>query len=644
MSTPASNAASPFLGIDFGTTKTMVAEHDPVKGYPRVHKLGRGSLEMPTSIYISEKGQRLFGDDADDEGLTDREGYKEGFKMDLGKSGMSHHGRGAGTAVDLTGQFLTHIRHLLETQVLHTAPDRVILTVPAMFGPAQRQDLTRAARDAGFKEVELLEEPAAAGIAFCHHHRNLADHVRFLVVDWGGGTFDVALVEREANQKVKIHRNIVSGLLGIGGRDLDDDLWVGASERVQANGHGSLDAQPSSKWGTYRRDINRAKEKLSLQESVKVSFTPNVGNPWSLQLERTDLETIISEKVRKGVSFVTEIVERCRKENSTPEFIVLAGGTSKIPMVERLLTEATGLKCLSWTEGREAIALGAALHAHQLWGGTPTQNQDANSSSTDKIAACLRYRKLLEAAWINGRITLDQRIFLGKERRSLGLSQAESEAIQVEVFGTQISNVAENPSQSNSAPISSANITQPVHATASSPPTKTDQINWYYQQGTRTVGPVNTEAMTDLIRSNHLLAETLVRTETTIWGPLRERVLWDSKTDTMRSPTNSSQSKGDGLEWYYMQGGKKMGPFTTQWMNSLRKNDYFKWDDMVTTSGNQSNWIRICETPIWKSNTPVTTIIQNSTQCANTATGQENTFVKMAGPMALRIALRLFGF
>ncbi len=440
----------PHIGIDFGTTKTLVAEYDPVKMMAKPHKLGRGSFEMPTSIYATENGDLLFGDEADDDGITDLPNLIRRFKMKLGKPGMAHVGRKAGTAVDLTTEYLANVKKQLETQVLHTSVERVILTVPAMFGPAQRKDLTTAAKQAGFKEVELLAEPVAAGIAYCDHHSDLSKQLRFIVVDWGGGTFDVAHVERHASGELRIHEDFVVGLDDIGGEVFDDELWTVASSALDAAGHGSLDRQPRAEWGKFRRDLSRAKERLSSQDSVNMTFALEGGQSCKISLKREDFNNIIRPMVQRAASFVSQLLARANNAGHPPEFILLAGGTSRIPMIREELEKITGVECRQWSEGREAIGLGASIKAHQKWG------LQASLPRDDKEAAMTQYRGLLEAAWLDKKITPVECEFLEKKRTDLGLTYEESRSLQIQVLGFLIQDVvcgtkvANDPSYMNS--------------------------------------------------------------------------------------------------------------------------------------------------------------------------------------------------
>lgn len=367
MATNPTQTKGPYIGIDFGTTKTMVAVYDPDRRTAMPVTLGRGRFELPTSIYHPADGGTLFGDEADDEGLTDSPNHVRRFKTKLGKSGFAHVGRHPATAVALTADFLRHVRSRLVREVVHAEVNRIVLTVPALFGPAQRSALAEAAEQAGFTEVELLAEPSAAGIAYLDHQSAFGSVSRFLVADWGGGTFDVALIERTPSGDLRIDPALVTGLLELGGENLDDDLWALASTHLERLGYGRLDSQPTVHWGNYRRELSGAKERLS---NVPVSRSRFVlgGDPVNIELARADFENVIRSKVEEAVGFVSRLLADCNTRARTPEFILLAGGTSRIPLFGDILGKSTSLECRQWSSGRESIALGAAVHAFRVFG------------------------------------------------------------------------------------------------------------------------------------------------------------------------------------------------------------------------------------------------------------------------------------
>jgi ribosomal protein L7/L12 len=449
MSQSTKTTSSPIVGIDFGTTKTMVAVYDLGRNHARTQRLGRGRDELPTAMFTTASGEVLFGDEAEDEGESDQVNLMRRFKMKLGHPGPAIVGRRKATAEELVADFLRYLKMRLESEVLHEQVQRAVLTVPAMFGPAQRKSLMNAAKTAGFLDVTLLDEPTAAGLAYCDHNP-VGKDLRFLVVDWGGGTFDVALLERSADRGTKIIREFVAGLGDIGGETLDDDLWGHVSQSLVDAGYERLDRQDRNMWGRYRREISRSKERLSNIDSVKVNFLLNGGNPVRIDFQRSVLEDAISANVVKGANFVAELLDRCRAVGQMPDFVLLAGGTSRIPMIQRVFEERLQIECRKWSEGREAIALGAALHARDLWQPKESPNESKEKTAHNgKMEAMSIYRGLLEAAWADGMISQEEWVFLGKRRKELGLSIEESEIIQRQVLGALIRDIAENETTSS---------------------------------------------------------------------------------------------------------------------------------------------------------------------------------------------------
>ncbi len=448
-----------FVGIDFGTSKTMAARMDPRSGAARPLRLGRGNDEMPTTIYVEAGGARLFGDSADDEGVSDTSNYATRFKMKLGKPGIVMRGKLV-TAQDLARDFLTYVREYIEQRAVYAPVNSIILTVPAIFGPAQRKDLKDAAMAAGFSEVELLAEPVAAALGYCNRNKEEWDGQRLLVVDWGGGTLDIALVERRAGGELRVQGDFVCGLDDVGGEVLDDDVWIIASRKLMAAGYGSLEAQASENHGKYRRDLRLAKEQLSVKELHSLYLMLAGGLTQKIDLARVDFEEIIAPRLERAATKVKEIHGRSVKEGCPPDFILLVGGTCRIPAVKKVIEEATGVPCRDFEYGREAVALGAAVKAHALWGalvaetvpempkeigtkrksrkaGDPEQDTNRKATGDDIEAAISQYRNML-AAFLDKKISPEWLEFLEDKRNFLGLTSAEARALQFQVFGGPI--------------------------------------------------------------------------------------------------------------------------------------------------------------------------------------------------------------
>jgi molecular chaperone DnaK len=196
-------------GIDFGTTKTMISRWDPQSGRPEI-VFGGGSLPLiPAAIHIDHTGRMEFGQDAVDQSEHDPSGYFPDLKRHLGiRSPLIIHGRSY-TIVQLCSEFLGWLKKQIEEQVIFEKIDRAVITVPALYGKVQRDDLLASANACGLT-AELLDEPLAAGLAFLDQvqHSRLDDNI--LVVDWGGGTLDLVVLDR-SDGAITLHSDLVGG-------------------------------------------------------------------------------------------------------------------------------------------------------------------------------------------------------------------------------------------------------------------------------------------------------------------------------------------------------------------------------------------------------------------------------------------------
>ena len=119
----------------------------------------------------------------------------------------------------------------------------------------------------------------------------------------------------------------------------------------------------------YRRQINQSKHLLSNpgRDEVRTSFILSDGSQASILFKRSSLEEAIGGTVDKAAAFVRDLLRRCQAAERSPDFILLVGGTTQIPMVKRVFEQTLDIECRSWSQGREAIALGAAIWANKLW-------------------------------------------------------------------------------------------------------------------------------------------------------------------------------------------------------------------------------------------------------------------------------------
>ena len=259
---------------------------------PRPIRLGRGIESVPTSVFIEKEGCFFFGAEADDRSAIAPRNYRRTFKLDIGSPTYvlsAHIGefKQKFTAADLTKKFLEYI---LQQCASRSYPcDRAVITRPVGFSPVQCEQLREAALAAGLKEVEFLTEPQAAGLKYGADDIG-ADWQNAFVVDWGGGTLDMALIS-QSEQGLVAHGRYCKGIRS-GGEDFDDTLFQIVESEIRTAGCGQmLEADldsPGWKYNVYKQ-IRTAKEDLSQQNSRKITLVSHEGKtypplPWLVKL------------------------------------------------------------------------------------------------------------------------------------------------------------------------------------------------------------------------------------------------------------------------------------------------------------------------------------------------------------------------
>ncbi len=374
------------IGIDFGTTKTLVTRLNTEYGLPVPIRLGMGTDYIPTAVYIDDNGQMYFGEDAD-ERVTDPTGtYIPRFKMKLGSAtplAMCFTPDGDMvrlTALDLVREYLLFIRRRVENKVF-MAEDSVsgaVITRPVNFSPAQLDELKSAAHAAGFKEVQLTTEPEAAGLAFCRLNAAKAFKRSALVVDWGGGTLDFALVTRDGDT-IRTHPRLTDGDTTMGGEHFDDLIRQYAEMMLRKQGDFKINAFAAG------QKIRRAKERLSVDTEIPLRLSHSGGVCDPIPLTRRLFNQLIIEAIEKAAQKVKELIARIPATDK-PEMLLLVGGSCQIPLIKTTLETTCGLPAYDWDYSREAVGLGAALWGQKLPGAPATPAPALAPIPASKIA------------------------------------------------------------------------------------------------------------------------------------------------------------------------------------------------------------------------------------------------------------------
>lgn len=346
------------LGVDLGTTYTAAAVGRNGRG--EVATLGASGPVMPSVVLLRADGEVLVGEVAVRRGIVEPTRVAREFKRRLGDTTPLVLGGTPYGAEALMAYLLREVVRIVSERE-GEPPERVVLTHPANYGPYKADMMREVARLAGLEleRVTFLTEPQAAAISYASRNRVEPGEV-VAVYDFGGGTFDAALVRRSGEGFALIGRP--EGMERFGGIDIDAAL-VAHVDNVLGGAISALDpADVAVQAGVARlRDECRAaKEALSgdTDASVAVSL-PNVQT--TVAISRADLENMIRPRLSDTVDAVKRAVASAGVDMDGVSRILLVGGSSRIPLVADAIRRETGRPVALDAHPKFAICLGAAV-------------------------------------------------------------------------------------------------------------------------------------------------------------------------------------------------------------------------------------------------------------------------------------------
>jgi len=354
--------SSATIGIDFGTTTSSMAWVDPRTGEAKVIKNAEGEEKTPSVVYFGER-ETLVGSPAEQmlEDESERRRVVQSVKRELVNTRtLALPGRRV-KAVEVAAEVLKKLKCDAEDLHFHESVERAVVTCPAAFGPLERDEIERAARLAGFAEVRLLEEPVAAALAYSRQGLGIGRHI--LVYDLGGGTFDLALL-REVDGSYKLAME-PKGLPSCGGDDFDIALYEWCEEEALRQWGAPIDERGLDL--RFLRDCRKRKENLSVHDQVQFSSLIGAGRVFKHTLTRDLLESVIGPRIEATVRLTGELVRTAKVQGYEVDTVVLIGGSTRIPLVQRRLRETLPVEPHRWQHQDVAVALGAAYFAQKSW-------------------------------------------------------------------------------------------------------------------------------------------------------------------------------------------------------------------------------------------------------------------------------------
>jgi molecular chaperone DnaK (HSP70) len=322
---------------------------------------------LPSCVGFSASGELLVGETARNQYALYPDRTVRSIKRKMGSSETVRLADKDFTPQEVSALIL---RELVEwaQQALGERPRKAVITVPAYFSDAQRSATREAGALAGLEVVRILNEPTAASLAY--GHGDGSRHTA-LIYDLGGGTFDVSVVTNEGDVTEVLASH---GNNHLGGDDFDDLLAGLLADEFQRQ-HG-IDVRQAG-WPAAKARLwwaaEEAKKKLSFEPYVKVreeAVVMQSGKPLHLEMEiaRERYEELIRSLVDSTLDSVSKALQDAGKKPGDMDAILLVGGSTRTPLVSRLLMERTGLEPRQDVHPDLCVALGAGVLASRLAG------------------------------------------------------------------------------------------------------------------------------------------------------------------------------------------------------------------------------------------------------------------------------------
>ena len=352
------------LGIDLGTTQTAAAVR--VDGRVEIVRLGGRRAEIPSLVFVQPDGSLLIGEAAERRGQADPGRLAREFKRRIGDPVPILAGGVPFSAHALTAKLL---RHVLDTvgRLQDGPPTVLTVTHPANWGPYKREQLDQALRLADTGPVLLRTEPEAAALQHATARR-IGPGETVAVYDLGGGTFDAAVLRREGEGFLLL--GDPEGIEQLGGADFDEAVFAHVIDMLgdRVAGLDPNDGEVVTALARLRRDCVEAKEALSFDTEVMIPVAlPGVHT--RVRLNRSELESMIAPALADTVTALHRALRGARIGPDEVDAVLLAGGSSRIPLVSQLLSAEFGRPVVADPHPEHSIAMGAAVSTALVTGG-----------------------------------------------------------------------------------------------------------------------------------------------------------------------------------------------------------------------------------------------------------------------------------
>jgi Fe-S protein assembly chaperone HscA len=372
------------VGIDLGTTNSLVAYIDSQTGQPKCIPGPYGETLCPSIVSLDPDGSIIVGEAARRRLLTqpERSIYSVKRLMGRGPADVQSElklfpfridpssknvirvrlGDRVLTPPEISAFILRELKNWAESYFGENV-DRAVITVPAYFNDAQRQATKDAGKIAGLDVLRLVNEPTAAALAYGLHEKQRG---RVAVYDLGGGTFDISVLKLISTAEGDIYQVLsTNGDTHLGGDDIDNLLQSFVHELILQEDQ--IDFSPHAELAQeLRKSLIAVKHELSTADSATLHFPLPSGAIFVHEFTRGAFEALIRPIVGRTMGPVKQALADAQLKPADIEEVVLVGGATRTPLIRRTVQEFFDRKPHTELNPDEVVALGAAVQANIL--------------------------------------------------------------------------------------------------------------------------------------------------------------------------------------------------------------------------------------------------------------------------------------
>ncbi len=358
---------SKIIGIDLGTTNSEAAflEAGRPKIIPSAEGNTYGGKNFPSVVAFTKDGERLVGEAAKRQAVLNPERTISRIKRKMGTDYSVSIDDKSYSPQEISAMILQKIKHDAE-QFLGEDVKQVVITVPAYYNDNQRQATKDAGKIAGLEVLRIINEPTAAALAY-----GLAkeESKKIIVLDLGGGTFDVTIMETGDGVFEVIS---TSGDTKLGGSDMDDAIIQYLVDDFKAK-EGIDVSKDKAVMQRLRDAAERGKMELSSQNSTTISLPflySDDSGPKHLEvnMNRAKLDDLVMPVVKKCEKPIRNAIKDAKLDFKDIDKVMLVGGPTRMPVVRQFFEKIIGKGAESGVDPMQCVAMGASIQAGVMAG------------------------------------------------------------------------------------------------------------------------------------------------------------------------------------------------------------------------------------------------------------------------------------